>query len=491
MRPFWLVTIGLRGYDDRMRELFKTCGMQATLVFIAALLVIALQMAFQEKEIPYADNITYMAVALPLYETGIYEDGNFKNTVLPPGPNGEGMFFAPLYPAFLAGVMHFSEGLREAARCSIELVKPPLIEEQCALDFRILWGAQALLGALSALFIWLAALALFNDKRLAWLSAFLVVTLNNFAYYAGVVMAEALIMPLFYMACYGIILCWQKQSRGAALLTGLSFGALILTKPSFAYLAYFLATGFGGLGLYTLVKYKKTRALQCVFLAVAGAVLLTAPWIMRNHLKLDHAAVTFGYGPFTLSQRVAYNDMTMEEWLVSWIYGIPGEGDSIAEKLFRKESYERWSWGDPNGFYRQGNDVLRARTLEEAGGHDAHLSYLLKNYVIADLPKHIATTFPIIFRGMWVFELWVFIPYIAFIVLCLNGLKTRRYDYILYALAPWFMLGLHGFATVNIARYNIIMQGSLGIALAWGIIRLWERYRSKKTPAAGLSPVTG
>jgi hypothetical protein len=56
----------------------------------------------------------------------------------------------------------------------------------------------------------------------------------------------------------------------------------------------------------------------------------------------------------------------------------------------------------------------------------------------------------------------------------------RQYDYILYAIPPWFMLGLHGFSTVNIARYNIILQSCLGMALAWGMFVLWEKYKSKK-----------
>lgn len=463
-----------------MINTLKNQSLQPFLVFLVSFAIITIQLVLIEKETPYADNITYMAVALPLHETGIYEDGNFKGTVLPPGPNGEGMFFAPLYPAFLAGIMSISDGLKEAAQCSIKLVKPPLIKEQCALDFHILWAAQALLGALSALFIWLSAFALFKQNNLAWLATLLVVTLNNFAYYASVVMAEILLMPLFYMACYFLILSWQKQKWHWALLTGITTGALILAKPSFLYVFQFTALLALGLGLYQLFKHKTLRALRLALLTIVGVATITGPWIYRNYTTLGHANISYGYGPFTLSQRVAYNEMTSTEWLVSWIYGIPGEGDSIAEKLFPKETYERWSWGDPKGFYQQGNSVLRAQTLEEAGGHENHLSHILKNYVLADLPWHIATTFPLIYRGMWVFELWVFIPYIAFLVLCWQCLKSRKYDYLLYAMPPWFMLGLHGFATVNIARYNIILQACLGIALAWAILKLWERYKLKR-----------
>lgn len=453
---------------------------QLFLVFILSLTVIALQLSFIEKETPYADNITNLSLALPLYETGVYTDGTFTGTVLPPGPKGEGMFFAPGYAAFLAGIMQLSPGLIEAARCSIEHIKPPIIEEKCALDFTLFWITQAIIGAIGTIFIWLAALALFNQKRLAWLAVILITTAGTFAYYASIVMAEALILPLFFVMTYFLIIHWQKRKWWSAALCGLCFGLLILTKPSYIYLLYFMIVCGIGTALYETFKFKTSAVFKSLLIGLTACALLTAPWINRNHAILGVADITYGYGPFTLSQRVAYNDMSTTEWLAGWVYGIPSIGDEIAEKFLPEDTWKRWSWDDPEGFYTYGNRVLRAQTLEEAGSHEAQLSYLLKNYVLADLPKHIAVTFPLIFRGMWVFELWAFIPYLCFLILCVWCLKQRRYDYLLYAIPGWFMLGLHGFATVNIPRYNVIMQASLGIALAWALLWIWDRYRLQK-----------
>ncbi len=458
---------------------FKRPSVNILTVFAVSFLIIVIQLYFLEKETPYADNITYMAVAMPLLENGVYEDGNFKNTVLPPGPNKEGMFFAPLYPAFLTGLIWASDDLKRTFQCSIDLIRPDIIEKQCPLNFTVLWVVQSLLGALSAVFIWLTALTLFNRKDLAYLATFLVVTLGTLAYYASIVMAEALILPLFYMSCYFLILSWQEKKILWAALTGLMTGALILTKPSFLYLVYAMSFAFFGLGIFLLLKNKGCKTLQLLVVTVIAICAVTGPWVYRNHIILDHTAITFGYGPFTLSQRVAYNDMNWDEWWVSWIYGIPKEGDNLAKKLFAKDSYRRWSWDDPESFYQYGNQVLRKKTLEEAGSHEKHLSYLLKNYVLSDLPKHIIVTFPLIFRGMWVFELWIFFPYIAFLFLAYKGFRKRKYDYILYSIPPWFMLGLHGFATVNIPRYNIILQASLGMALAWALLKVWEKQKHR------------
>ncbi len=448
---------------------------QAVLVFMFALAIVATQLFFLEKETPYADNISYMAVALPLLETGVFEDGNFKHTALKPGPNNEGMFFAPLYPAFLSILMGIDEGFRETARCSIEFYKPVVIEEKCSLNFTLLWVVQSLLAALSCLFIWLTAQALFERAPLSWLTVLLVATLGTHAYFASIVMLEALVLPLFYGCCYYLILSVKNCKWSYGLLTGLFCGALILTKSSFLYLAYFMSAVLICCAIYQVIKHRHTRALRCLVVGLCGIALVVGPWVYRNHIKLDHAAVAFGYGSFTLAQRVAYNDMRMDEWWVSWIYGIPGEGDSIAAKLFTEDKYDRWEWENPDGFYQQGNHVLRPKTLELAGSQEAQLGYLLKNYVLADLPQHILTTFPIVYRGMWVFELWVFIPYIAFMFFCLHCYRSQHYAYFLYALPPWFLLGLHGFVSVNIPRYNIILQACLGMALAWAILTLLQR----------------
>lgn len=445
---------------------------QSVLVFLSALLIIWVQLFFLEKETPYADNISYMAVALPLLETGVFEDGNFKNTVLPPGPNKEGMFFAPLYPAFLSVLMAVNEGFRETARCSVEFFRPHVIEEKCELDFMLLWTVQSLLAALSCLYIWLSAQALFDRPALSWLAVFLVTTLGTHAYFASIVMLEALLLPLFYASCYYLILSIKYSKLSYSLLTGLCCGALILTKSSFLYLAYFMSFILLWRIAYEILKQKQLKGLCCLMVGLCGIALVIGPWMYRNHSILGHAAVTFGYGPFTLAQRVAYNDMTMTEWWVSWVYGIPGEGDTIASKLFPKDTYERWEYDNPDGFYQQGNNVLRAKTLEEAGSHSAHLDYLIKNHIVDNLPKHILTTFPIAFRGMWVFELWVFVPYIAFLLFCFECYKSRHFLYLIYSLPPWFLLGLHSFVSVNIPRYNIILQSCLAMALAWLILRI-------------------
>ena len=50
-----------------------------------------------------------------------------------------------------------------------------------------------------------------------------------------------------------------------------------------------------------------------------GFGLVVGPWVLRNWILHDTAAVSGGYAAYILVQRVAYNAMTLQEWLASWI----------------------------------------------------------------------------------------------------------------------------------------------------------------------------
>lgn len=447
------------------------------LVFIFAVSIITIQLVTMGMHIPYADNVTYMAVALPLYETGIFEDGNFKNTVLAPAKGGEGMFFAPLYPTFLSVLMVFSDSFTETARCVVEHVRPVDIERNCTLNFTIMWAAQTILGGIATVFVWCSAKALFENNTIAWLSVFLILSLANFSAYAHVILLEALIQPLFYALSYFLIMAIKTHKIRYAFLFGVTSGLLILTKSSFIYMTYFL-TIIGS--VIALIHYRKELLKKSIFMlmvATLSTAVIVGPWVARNYNKIGVPAITFGYGAFTLAQRVAYNDMTAKEWWIGWIYGIPSEGDAISEILFERADFERWEFDNPIGFYQIGNRQLRHETLAAAGSHEAHLGYLVENYVMADLVWHSLVTLPIVFRGMWVFDNWLFFPYLALLYLCFKSLRQRNYLYIFYALPPWFMLGLHGFASVNVTRYNIILQGCLAIALGYCMYQLIKQPR--------------
>jgi hypothetical protein len=441
----------------------------AVFVFIFSISVIAFQIFIIGLDYVHNnDSVAYFSIAIPLYETGIFEDGIFRNSGLPPAENGEGMFFAPLYPAFLSLLMHFSDSFIESARCFVD------IKRECSLNFEIMWAVQSILMASSSVFVWLACQELFQKKTISWICVFLLTLFGTLTAYAHTALVEALILPLFYAAMYFLVRTIKTRRLIEAVLFGGCCGLLILTKSAFIYMTYFITFCGIVLILWQMKSALVKRSILLLVLASMGTALVVGPWIYRNYTKIGVPAVTFGYGAYILAQRVAYNDMTAKEWWIGWVYGIPSEGDAISSLLFDKEDYERWEFYSPNGFYQIGNDQLHPETLKAAGSHEAHLGYLIKNYVLDDLAVHTLVTLPIVFRGMWVFK-GFFIPYLALLYMVWIGIRERYYLFIFYALPPWFMLGLHGFVSVNVARYNIILQGCLAIALAFCLYEIAKR----------------
>ena len=144
---------------------------QVFLAFIVSLGILFWQMNGLWHEIPYADEVTYMSVAVPLAETGVYKDGTFTGTNGLVGENGGGMFFAPLYPAFLAALAKFDNDLFQTMECSVEHRRPVIIEKECApLQLKTLVLVQMALMAMAATFAWIAAFIVTGHLGVSWLA---------------------------------------------------------------------------------------------------------------------------------------------------------------------------------------------------------------------------------------------------------------------------------------------------------------------------------
>ena len=177
--------------------------------------------------------------------------------------------------------------------------------------------------------------------------------------------------------------------------------------------------------------------------------------MMRNYVEFGSYTLTQGYDSFILVQRLAYNMMSWQEWGVSFVYWLPDFGDSLAKSLFDESLYIKLSWYDPTSYYTVGNSTFREETLLAAGGEEQHFAYLLNHYLFGDLFKHIMVTFPIILRGMWTGK-YIGLFGFLFLVPILIHLwrKGSVLDFLLYMFPVVFILGLNGFVSVNVVRYN-------------------------------------
>ena len=213
--------------------------------------------------------------------------------------------------------------------------------------------------------------------------------------------------------------------------TGLAFGALILTKASFLYVAIMLVVIYAGFELYTARDPARRRTLlRSVALIVAGTAIVISPWMVRNQIHFGSPQIA-DRGGLVLLTRAIKNQMTPEEYVgafyvyvpyvlrepVGLVTGFKNEdvhAGGRLERLRRRANIENDEPAADEGrledvisyYYRA--KAMRTPILAElnAAGHpnalaeaDAILQKKAIEMIKADPWKHLAMTLPFMFRG--------------------------------------------------------------------------------------------
>ncbi len=452
-------------------------AVQAAAALMIALAAVWVQMHSGEPRAYDPDSGKYLSVAIVLHESGVFTDGLMSRHAVRTGPDGQGMFFAPLYPAFLAAVMKADAPLAEAARCAVA-------GSVCG-SFSLLYSIQGLFAAAGALAVWLAGYVITGRLALAWAAMGLALAAEAFAHYAGAIMTEALALPLFAVSCLLAVLavrCGGRKRMMMLLAYGASLGALALVRPSCLYL-FLAAVPVTAIAMLIALDFRS--ALAATLVLVAGFAIVSGPWIMRNGLATGSYKISEGYAGFIFVQRAAFNEMRSDEWRASFVYGLPDFGDSLCGRLFDPESCQRLDYANPEGFYQRGNNQYRAQSIEKAGGKDRLLGYLLKEEVIGNAGRHIAVSLSLAWRGMWVSKYWGLAAIPLFAAAFFGAVRRRCGAFIVYSLPAWFMLGFHAFTSVNVVRYNLVLVPCLALGSAMVLLRMWEGLAGKYRQAAG------
>ena len=456
---------------------------QAILVLVLSCGVIWLQAQDYPRQLRTGDSYIYLSTAKHLVDKGVLTNGTFGATHPEKGKDGQGSFFTPLYPAFLSIFMRGDKNFYEDSACHIAS-KNGSEAEKCSNRYESVISAQILLSALTCLIIWLGALLLTKNLAISWLSLVIGLSSGVYGQFSTEIMTESLLFPLFAAASLLAALAWQKREdvKMSGLLwlaSGLVFGLVTLTRPAYAYLIYasfvflFLACAF-------LTKQNFMTALRYPILLIAGFAICIMPWILRNGLATGDYVISKGYGPFVLVQRLAYNDMSMEEWSASFIYHLPDFGDSLSEKIFGKEATERFDYGNKDGFFYVGHTALREKISTEAGSEDNIMSHALKEYLIPNLPKHFMTSVAMVFNGLWIGKYWGLVAIPLFIAAFFLAIRRNWQELIVLSFPGWFMLGFHAFTSVNVTRYNMPLVPSLSLAAAWVLFLLFCYFRKPR-----------
>ena len=346
---------------------------------------------------------------------------------------------------------------------------------------------QALLGAIGTGLVWLAGWLVSGRPMVAHLSAFFAVYAGWWLFQGGNAhVPESLVIPLF--AGVNVCLAWlvlsgvrrraRLRTTAVAITCGLLLGALALVRPPYEFL---LAAVPAAAAVWMLRDRPRRRAIVVVTAWIlVSASLVVTPWLVRNYTEKGFVGFTEGYAPRILHERLAFNAMTWRQWLAAFPLWSGRGGYRLAREWFGPETVAYLSYGGPEYYAWRGIEE-HERMLTTVAPED-RLGVALGR-MWSDLPKHLAVSLPLAWRGMeqtgvirYGNALWLLVIF-SFV------LGSRRNRSVLAALAfcPFFILAVNALVSTSLSRYSLglLMPLSVGVALpvAWAVEGAWSRMR--------------
>ena len=459
----------------------------SSLTALAAVLLVLVPFWTSSKFQPLTafDQPFYLGIAYDMVDAGRFTDGIVWATPSSSGERPSGMRFTPLYPSMLAGAAMLEPGFRSAMDCTVE---SSAVAVTCPTTARLVRGMQFAMLAAVYVIVWRIAGILAGSPRGAWIA--LALALGTAPYLlrsVNYLMTEMTALFLSTALAYAGVATAVRHSWRWAGVAGILLGLAALTRPSFLYL--FVAVAVTGLAATLLVGPRRWRAVA-LLLAVFGAgfVVPVGPWIVRNALVLGRPELSFGYASDVLVQRISFDTMTWHEYAMSYLCGLP-DGTGMGNLLIGPGACDRFGLTDgPDTFYGNGVGPLLNQTLEAAGGHEHHMSYLINNYLLREPLKHALVTIPMALRGAWVQKYWGLVLGPICLVITIGALRRRNLGFLALAAPAWFMLAFYAAVASNQVRYNLMLIPPYAVAGAIGVERWLARPRAQAMLAWACAP---
>jgi hypothetical protein len=447
----------------------KRIGVRAVfaLIVFAAL---ALTLTSRPKRLIDFDQWHYLTIAYDLTRHGVFSNGGLDDVdstgALPP----PGMFFAPLYPVFVAAVMRLDARFAAAVTCSVEANHQKRDPAACEVYTTPMLIVHALLLALAMLAIARTGELIAGHVGAFYLAGTLAaVGIAAEAELFSYLMTESLWFCLFSALMLTFVAALNTPRMRTFLFAGLVLGLLCLARPSFLVL---LPT------LLVLVAvrarwFSHERAQRWLrgSAMLAGAFLLCVlPWMGRNAVAVGKLGFTEEYGSVTLVERFAFNDMTAREFWLAFPYCIPTVGPALVERLFGADAMARLEWNRPGSFFAAGR-ARRNALIAAHGRLDPVIGALVRDEMSRNGWRHVATIFPLGWCGLWVGGLWSLFMVPLFAWACVAAVRYGKPLFLFYALPPLLLVGLHAAVANHYPRYNLGLIGPFSVGAAWVLAR--------------------
>lgn len=292
-------------------------------------------------------------------------------------------------------------------------------------------------------------------------------------------------LALFLVSGLALAFCISIMTRRRYiwLICGILLMMLSFTKAIFFYFAILM--GIVGLVMACIGFFQGRRWQQFVafglLICASLTILPNLAWMARNETVSGYFQLTDSRGGIAMNTRIVLNDMTPAQYFTSFLYWTPGIGDHLAQDFLPKEIWDEFQPDNPDGFYLRAQlgypKMVQARASQQGISFDEAQDQIDRELflnIITNPVVHMLVTIPVIYRGMWTNGFAMFsMP--LFLWLLYQALKSRNTLLIIVFAPTVFNVLFYAGLSLNIPRYQITAAPGFSIALALGLLILWER----------------
>ena len=377
-----------------------------------------------------------------------------------------------------------------------------------SVDFSVLTKAEGALQmfrrsqipvlVISSLCAWIFTYLLTRKFSFSYLSMFLVAFGNSLLIIANEIKREHFMAAVLLIAAIFLYLSIKHQKKKYFALLGLSLGVLVLSNAIFQYFAYILILYF-----FFLMKkgvFEKKKCLIFIGIFFAAYLIPVGSWQIRNYKHFKRFYICDRAGG-VLAIRAEYNKMTADEWGGAFFFWTP---DPLFQQKAVKEMQKgRWinlHRSNPKGYYKTAKSIKNFKAKEDVSLNPAQQDKTIQKRALTEIikhpVKHIATTLPFAWRGMFVeYGYLVNVPFsiivrsivlvsllyfAALFFLFVHSYQKQNWPLFSVTLICIYLFGMNAFFSHSLPRYNQPLIPLLAVLFMTAINQIFYQKAAKE-----------
>jgi hypothetical protein len=181
--------------------------------------------------------------------------------------------------------------------------------------------------------------------------------------------------------------------------------------------------------------------------------------------------------------------MTAREYFLAFPYCVPVVGPAAVDRFAGPDVMARFTWSHQGSFFELG----RARRVALVEAHtrlDPIMGELTREEMRQDWWRHLATSIPLAWCGLWVAGIWSLALLPLFAGAAVVALRRSKPLFLLYAVPALVLVGVHGVLANHYPRYNLGLIGPISVGAAWMIARAACALRARRVVTSPAKPAS-